>query len=202
MTAGFIGWSGACSGTSTRCVVSMTQARQVTAKFAITRYYITAQVSGAGRVTSSPSGISIGGGSGSYPFLAGTTVKLTATPIPGGRFVSWSGTCTGTNPVCTLVANKTQSATAKFAPELAELDVSVIGAGSGTVTSDPAGLTCAGYQVSCAYAFPVGTRITLSATPAEGSYFAGWSGWCTGTEPTCVIDQNSQHGTSAIFQKL
>ena len=44
--------------------------------------------------------------------------------------------------------------------------------GSGTVTSTPAGIDCG---PTCSASFSTGTSVTLTATPAVGSTFAGWS---------------------------
>ncbi|MBI2468899.1 MAG: hypothetical protein HYV62_13990 [Candidatus Rokubacteria bacterium] len=47
------------------------------------------------------------------------------------------------------------------------------GSGSGAVTSTPTGITCG---TSCSATFVSGTAVTLTATPAAGSTFTGWSG--------------------------
>lgn len=57
--------------------------------------------------------------------------------------------------------------------------------GSGTVTSSPAGLSCG---ASCAVGFADGTNLVLTAVPATGYTFTGWTAsdhGCTGTG-TCV----------------
>ena len=51
------------------------------------------------------------------------------------------------------------------------LTVSFAGAGSGTITSSPAGLSC---TASCTTSFSSGTTVTLTASP-NGS-FGGWTG--------------------------
>jgi len=53
-----------------------------------------------------------------------------------------------------------------------------VGAGSGTVTSDPAGIECGD---SCTQSYPRGTVVTLTATPAPGARFVGWGG-----DPGCA----------------
>src|ERR671925_198941 len=53
------------------------------------------------------------------------------------------------------------------------LTVAKAGNGSGTVTSSPAGINCGS---TCSATLNSGTPVTLSATPALGSTFAGWSG--------------------------
>lgn len=51
------------------------------------------------------------------------------------------------------------------------------GSGKGTVASIPAGVDCGAV---CSAIFANGVAATLTATPAKGSTFAGWSGGCTG----------------------
>ena len=64
--------------------------------------------------------------------------------------------------------------------------VTKAGTGTGTVASSPSGVDCGG---SCSASFTSGTSIALSATPASGSTFTGWSGACTGTGGcTLVVD--------------
>jgi len=58
------------------------------------------------------------------------------------------------------------------------------GTGSGTVTSTPAGINCGS---TCTSSFPSGTSVTLSAAPAAGSVFTGWSGGCSGVATTCSV---------------
>jgi hypothetical protein len=62
-------------------------------------------------------------------------------------------------------------------PTSVTLSVTFAGTGNGTVTSAPAGIDC---WSACSASYPVGTNITLTATPAAGSSFAGWSA-CSGT---------------------
>lgn len=67
--------------------------------------------------------------------------------------------------------------------------------GTGTVTSSPAGIDCGG---TCSYAFTEGTEVTLTATPAEGSLFMGWSGACTGTS-ICILTMTENKAVTATF---
>jgi hypothetical protein len=52
------------------------------------------------------------------------------------------------------------------------------GGGTGTVTSDPAGIDCG---TDCEGLFPLENPVQLTAEPAKGSRFAGWTGACSGT---------------------
>jgi Divergent InlB B-repeat domain/Protein of unknown function (DUF1573) len=53
------------------------------------------------------------------------------------------------------------------------LTVTKFGAGAGTVTSSPAGVSCG---PDCSETYPSGTAVALTAAAASGSTFAGWSG--------------------------
>ncbi len=59
--------------------------------------------------------------------------------------------------------------------------------GSGTVSSTPAGLNCNLKQDGvCQAVFPIGSTITLTASPAALSSFAAWEG-CEGNALTCQL---------------
>src|SRR5262249_27465757 len=69
------------------------------------------------------------------------------------------------------------------------------GSGSGTVTSSPPGISCG---TSCSATYAPGTDVTLSATPAAGSSFAGWTGACTGTG-SCQVSMDAARSVTATF---
>lgn len=69
--------------------------------------------------------------------------------------------------------------------------VTMAGSGSGTVTSDPAGINCPG---TCSASIPA--FVTLTAAPA--SKFIGWGGACSGTAPTCNLAPG-EHAVTATF---
>jgi phospholipase C len=173
----FAGWSGACSGTST-CAVTLTAATSVTATFNVPTSQLTVQDAGTGTgtVTSSPSGINCGT-TCSANIATGTSVTLTETAGTGSTFAGWSGGCSGTSAcVVALAANTSVTATFNLTSGIV-LTVQDAGTGSGTVTSSPAGIDCPG---TCAAGFDKGTQVVLTAVPAGGTTFAGWSGLCTG----------------------
>jgi uncharacterized repeat protein (TIGR02543 family) len=196
----FTGWSGACTGTSPTCTVTMDQARNVTANFlaGVSSYQLTVSKtgSGSGAITSSPAGISCGADC-TEVVKAGTVVTLTATPASGSTFGGWSGACTGTGS-CSVTMTQARSVTATFtlsSPTTYTLTASKSGVGSGTITSSPAGINCG---ASCSAGFSSGTSISLAATPNSGSSFAGWTGACTGTT-SCTVSMTANKSVSAQF---
>ncbi len=114
----FTGWSGSgCSGTST-CTVTMSEARAVSAEFAVVPpgqfdLAVSKSGTGAGTVTSSPAGINCGADC-SETLVDGTSVTLTASPAAGSSFTAWSGSgCSGTS-TCTVVMSEARAVTAQF----------------------------------------------------------------------------------------
>ena len=82
-------------------------------------------------------------------------------------------------------------------PPLVNLTVGKAGAGSGTVVSSPAGIACG---AACTAGFSAGTLVTLTATPAAGSGFAGWAGGgCAGTGP-CALTLAAATSVTASFE--
>ena len=165
----------------------MTAARSVTATFTVMEHLLTIFVpfvfgGGSGTVTSSPVGINCGTDcSESYAF--GTVVTLTALPAVGSTFAGWSGAgCSGIGS-CQVTMTAARSVTATFTVMEHLLTIFVpfvFGGGSGTVTSSPVGINC-GTDCSESYAF--GTVVTLTALPAVGSRFVGWTGGRGGGVP-------------------
>ena len=81
----------------------------------------------------------------------------------------------------------------------ATLTVSVTGTGTGTVTSAPLGISCPTLAGGCSQVFPIGTVITLTATPDPGLTFSGWSGACTGLTNPCVTTLTASKTVTATF---
>ena len=86
----------------------------------------------------------------------------------------------GNSPYSPEVCGTTPAATTpRPPPQQFTLTVNVVktttssGTGNGTVVSGPAGINCG---ATCSASFSSGAIVTLTATPATGSTFAGWSG--------------------------
>lgn len=90
----FGGWTGACSGMSLTCTVTMDGDRSATAMFTLEKRTLSFSKAGDGQgtVTSSPAGISCDPTctSGSADYDHDTDVTLTAVPDPDTTLVSWT----------------------------------------------------------------------------------------------------------------
>lgn len=76
-----------------------------------------------------------------------------------------------------------------------KITVSLAGTGSGTVSPSRAGIPCG---TNCYSGFASGSSVTLTAAPATGSTFTGWSGACTGTG-SCTVTMNTSKTVTATF---
>ena len=171
--------------TEPTCRVALTTSdRTVSATFrpAATVYVF---ANGAGAITVSPTGLDLFDGkpvtrcdSEDHPggcklaYLPGTRVTATETPASGRTFAGWSRVgCSG--PQCVVVAEGESTLVASFNP----LELGVRRSGSGTVTSEPAGIVCGGNDGDdCRMPAALGTRVVLSAA-------SGPHEWTFGCEP-------------------
>ena len=131
---------------------------------------VTKAGTGSGTVTSNPAGINCGADC-SESYNNGTVVTLTATAAAGSTFAGWSGDADCIDGSVTMTASKTCTAT--FNKLRYTLTVTKAGTGSGALTSSPAGVNCG---TDCSDSYNSGAVVTLTAAPAAGSTFAGWSG--------------------------
>ena len=121
-----------------------------------------------------------------YP--EGTVVTLTANPATGYEFSNWSGNASGTNTTTTVTMNGNRNVTANFelipVPEYS-LNIT---ANNGSVTKSPN-----------LNNYPEGTVVTLTASPAAGYQFTGWSGNASGSNATTTITMNGNRNVTANF---
>ncbi len=143
---------------------------------------ITRSGTGSGTVTSAPDGIACGINC-LAEFPQYSLVTLTATPSADSWLASWSGACSGSATTCNL--NPAEMLDVNVVFDLKPM-VAVVkaGSGSGTVTASPGGIDCG---ADCSERYAPATSVTLTATPATGAEFSGWSDGC-GTTSTCVVD--------------
>jgi len=80
-------------------------------------------------------------------------------------------------------------------PVLYTLTASLAGSGAGGISDGTGALAC---PPTCSHAYTANSPVTLTATPASGSTFAGWSGACSGTG-TCQIKMSEEMAVTATF---
>jgi hypothetical protein len=189
-----------------QCTVRMSAAKAVGASFtAIPQRQLSVVRNGAGKgvvVGTSPGPdfepISCGG-TCTAEYNQGAQITLTASANPGSRLAGFTGCDSQPAPnqcLVSLAASKAVSAEFEAIPALT-LSVSSQGTGEGLITSSPAGISC---PDACAASFPQGETIVLSANPAQGSSFSGWSGACSGTG-TCRVVIGTNTSASAGFSR-
>ncbi len=112
-----------------------------------------------------------------------------AVGVDGAATVVWERD----GPTYSRIQESTSGAT------MYSLTLTKSGAGSGLVSSSPAGIDCG---LVCSYPFSLSTSVTLTASPAAGSSFTGWSGsGCSGTS-TCTVTMLGARAVDAKFTKL
>lgn len=122
---------------------------------------------------------------------AGTMTSCTVNDLIEGKtyyFAATSYDSKGNQSAYSNEVSKTVPSTTQYT-----LDITRNGSGSGTVTGS--GINCGSV---CSGSYSPGTVVTLSATPATGSTFAGWSGACSGTG-SCVVTMNASKTVTATF---
>jgi secreted trypsin-like serine protease len=136
----------------------------------------------------------------SFGYESGS-VTLTATPAAGSTFAGWGGACSGTGQ-CVVTMDQARNVTAQFTsptPVTRVLTVVKQGGGTGTVTSTPAGINCGTTCSTTSATFDHGTPVTLTASAASGSTFAGWDGEGCSSTGACVVNMDQAREVTATF---
>jgi hypothetical protein len=168
------------------------------------RLILRTSVSGSGRITRSPGGISCG--DGCWRYGAPTTVIVKAEPDQGSAFVSWQGACAGTaSESCTLKISDATTVSASFTAQAADqfynLTVTLTPVGSGTVNLSPDAPSCGDH----CWRYRAGTTVTLTAAPKQGSsdVFSAWQGDCKETtRDSCTLTINGNTSVTASFKPI
>jgi photosystem II stability/assembly factor-like uncharacterized protein/subtilisin-like proprotein convertase family protein len=188
------GWGGCDSADGDSCTVSMTAAKRVVVSFDKLTYPLTVMNPGGGTVNSTPAGI-LCGSACTKAYLPGTKLTLTATPVSGFMFGGWSGACTNVTGACSVTMSGGREVVPIFKTTLA---VVRMGTGSGGVVSEPAGISCG---ADCSEWYPVGSQVTLTATPVAGSAVTGWTGCDSADGNHCTVTVTAINRVVATIQK-
>ena len=145
-----------------------------------TTYLLTTTAGTGGRTSPLP---------GTYRYLSGASVTVTATPDPYHDLVSWGDDCSGTATTCTLTLDAAKTASVTFQVQTYTLTVTATGGGS----VDPSGTSTENG----------GTELTLTASWDDATHtFTGWGGDCSGSETTCALLIDAAKTVTATFEAL
>ena len=171
----FSAWTGDCAGQGNPCILTMDADKSVSATFTQIEYALTiTQVTG-GTITVAPDG----------PYHLNDGVTLTATPASGYSFSAWTGDCAGQGNPCTLTMDADKSVSATFTQN--EYALTITQVTGGTITAAPDG------------PYHLNDGVTLTATPAAGYSFSGWTGDCAGQGNPCILTMDAAKSVSGTF---
>lgn len=200
----FVEWSGDCSGVEAECELAIEEPLGVTATFVPEPpFALTIETGGTG---TGEVECAVEGGEPEEceaEYEEGTAVTLIAEADSGSEFIAWNGECDSVSDnecEVEMTADKTVEAVFDLEPlpEFA-LEVDTDGTGTGTVTSLPVGINCGS---ECEAEFEEGVEVTLTATPASGSVFAGWSGAGCSVTGTCIVTMSEAKEVTATFNLI
>ncbi len=171
----FVGWQGGASGAANPLLVTLNADTTIKAVFK-PLWPLIARVTGSGTVTAVPTATS---------YLDGTPVVLTANPAANWVFAGWTGsTVSSANPL-SLTVSSAVDVTALFLPTYV-LTTTV--SGQGTIAVAPKQTRYLSNDL-----------VTLTATPADGWDFTGWSGAASGTVASIQVRMTQDLSVTATF---
>ncbi len=178
LNAVFNGFTGALTGTTTTQQLVVDGDKTVGASFA-QHFVLTVNTTGPGSVVLSPPG-------GVY--APGTLVTLSAFPGENAVFGGWSGALTGSANPTQLTISADSTVSASFT-QLYTVTATAVGPGSVTL-SPPNG------------PYPLGSSVTVTATPGLDAAFVGFSGDLTGTTNPATLIVDGNESVTATFATL
>ncbi len=190
----FTGWTGDCAGVVATCQIAMDTDHGATATFKILYALdVTPDGTGAGTVAADVGAIDCGATCADQ-YASGTVVTLTATPDAASSFDGWSGDCSGTG-TCQVTMSQVRHVSATFTHVFHQLTITPLGAGTGSITSQPSAIDCG---ATCSTPVLQATQVTLTAVADPGDTFMGWGGDCSGIG-TCFLTMDGGHAVTATF---
>jgi len=182
----FTGWSGASNDTAVTVTITMDDNQTLTANFVSTSantatYTLSVNVTPAnsGNILREPNKVR---------YNAGETVTVTADPMDGYTFTGWTGNVNKTDNSVTITMNGNMTLNANFQQNTYSLSVNANPTQGGTVSRNP--------QKS---AYTYGEEVTVTATPATGYAFDGYTGAVTSTSAGVTVIMNDNKTLTAKF---
>ncbi|MDP3237957.1 MAG: fibronectin type III domain-containing protein [Myxococcales bacterium] len=206
------GWSGCDQDLVADCIISVTSNRTVTATFVATAAptaprMLTASVLPNGEVElnwvdTATNEVDFridrsSQGTTGFVEVATLPADTTTTTLPGLMVGTYYFRVRATNGGGASGPSNTAVLTLTAPP--VQLSVVKTGTGMGTVTSVPAGISCG---TDCSETLPAGTMVVLTAAPATGASFMGWTGCTSTTTTSCTVALASTRTVTAAFGLL
>lgn len=174
----FANWSGSITGTDNPQTVSVNGNLTITGTFTQDAYTLTVSHIGNGTTDYTPQ---------QSTYLYGDVVTLTATPDSGNVFMGWTGDITSSEATTQVTITGNTAVVANFAEvSFRTLNLQVTGQGSAEADPDQTH-----YQN--------GEIITLTATPAIGWAFTGWTGDLISTTSPIQVVMDADKTITANF---
>ena len=167
--------------------ITVTANLTLSATFVKKTYPLSVTVEGEGTVQEE---VIIQGSTSETTYNAGTTVRLTATPNEGWVFAGWSGDIESEEKVIEVAIEKGTSVNALFKRSSFELNITIVG--EGTVTEE---------VIVQPSQYDYETVVRLTAVPAEGWEFDGWSGDIESTDNPLETTINVDLEVTVRFNK-
>ncbi len=149
-------------------------------------YMLTVNLTGSGTVIKNPDQLN---------YINGTSVQLAATPNLGWGFADWSGDLGGNSNPATITMDANKTLTANFVqlitPTTPPLQYTL------TTSISPTGTGSIGLSKSGPYHY--GDVVQLTASPATGWTFSGWSGDATGNTNPLNVTMSGNKSITANF---
>ena len=155
------------------------------------------------------------------------TIGIQATANPGFIFLGWTEDCSGTSPNYAMMLEGPRTCGASFVPADgtvvepttpspattttttftgeklaigAPYTLTITRPAGGTVQA--AGINCGTTGTNCSVTMPAALWLGLVATPDRGFSFAGWTGSCSGTQPSYSLVLEGTRTCSATFTAI
>jgi uncharacterized repeat protein (TIGR02543 family) len=124
-------------------------------------------------------------------YNSGEIAVLTATPALGYTFTGWTGSATGIQNPLSVTMNADKDITANFTAKAADTYKLIVTAVNGTVLKVPVKTD-----------YNSGEIVVLTATPALGYTFTGWTGSATGIQNPLSVTMNADKNITANFVEI
>jgi Divergent InlB B-repeat domain len=202
----FLGWSGdpGCSGSGTTLVLadvdsSISCTARYAARFTVAGTPVPSELGTVTATSQTPNSVC---GASSCEVDESADVTLQASPAANARFTGWSGggPCSGAGPRLVLTnaqANLTCRATFAARVTLAS-GATPDGSGETTASSTSAQAQCS----AGACTVDAGANVSVTATPAAGYRFLGWSGCSTSTANPLTVAVDAPTVCTARMERI